>query len=75
MTVLSDFAGDRSGKLHLGYRQSLYVTEGLFPADLRVYRGGEATMKGELQVIGVTITNEGRLHNMENITIVDGGWY
>ena len=65
--------GDRTARIHVGFNQTLYVAHGQFPSDLAVYRGGEATMQGELQVIGVTVSNEGRLRNMENITIVDGG--
>jgi hypothetical protein len=66
-------AGDRTGRIHIGYNQALYVAHGQFPSDLAVYRGGEATMQGELQVIGVTVSNEGILKNMQNISIVAGG--
>jgi hypothetical protein len=67
--------GDRSGRLHIGFNQSLYVGSGKLPLDLSVYHGGETTLQGELRVAGVTVTVEGVLKNVENMTVVDGGNY
>lgn len=65
--------GLRDGRIHIGSNQTLYISNGRLPVDLAVYRGGEATMLGELRVTGVTVTIEGVLQNVENITIVDNG--
>lgn len=65
--------GDRSGKLHIGYNQTLTIGTGRLPADLSIYRGGQITLTGELRVAGVTVTIEGVLSNVENLTVVDRG--
>lgn len=65
--------GDRSGRFHLGFNQSLYIGSGQIPCDMSVYRGADITLLGELRAAGVTITVEGILKNVENMTIVDGG--
>ena len=65
--------GDRSGHLHIGFNQSLFVGNGRVPNDLSVYHGGDTTLQGELRVAGVDIMIEGVLKNVENLTVVDGG--
>ena len=65
--------GDRSGHLHIGFNQSLYIGDGKLPLDLSIYKGGEATLQGELRVAGVTVSVEGVLKNVENMVVTDGG--
>ncbi|XP_033745596.1 uncharacterized protein LOC117331111 [Pecten maximus] len=65
--------GDRSGHLHVGFNQSQYIASGKLPNDLSIYHGGDITLKGELRAAGVTISMEGVINNVENLTVVDGG--
>ena len=65
--------GDRTGKLHVGHNQTLYIGDGQIPSDLNLYGGSDATLQGELRVAGVYITISGRVSEVQNITIVDGG--
>ena len=65
--------GDRSGNLHIGYNQTLYIGTGQLPSDLQLYHGSVTTLQGELRAAGVTVTIEGVVASVENITIVDGG--
>lgn len=67
--------GDRSGHLHIGFNQSLYIGDGKLPLDLSIYKGGEATLQGELRVAGVIVSVEGVLKNVENMIVTDGGEY
>ena len=65
--------GDRSGNLHIGYNQTLYIGTGQLPSDVQLYHGSTTTLQGELRAAGVTVTIEGVIASVENITIVDGG--
>lgn len=65
--------GDRTGHVHIGYNQSLYIGTGKLPNDLSVYHGGEVTLQGELRVAGVDVMIEGVMKNVENLTVVDEG--
>ena len=65
--------GDRSGNLHIGYNQTLYIGTGQLPTDVSLYHGSTTTLQGELRAAGVTVTIEGVVASVENITIVDGG--
>jgi hypothetical protein len=47
--------GDRSGHVHIGFNQSLYIGTGKLPNDLSVYHSGEVTLQGELRVAGVNV--------------------
>ena len=71
--LVGSLEGDRSGRLHIGYNQSLSIGTGMLPADLAVYHGGDVTLNGELRVAGVTVRMEGVLKNVQNMTVVDGG--
>lgn len=55
--------GDKDGRVHVGFNQTFYAINGRLPVDLAVYRGGESTMHGELKVVGVTVSIEGRQNN------------
>ena len=68
-------AGDRSGNLHIAYNQTLYIGTGELPTDVQLYHGSVTTLQGELRAAGVTVTIEGVVARVENITIVDGGKY
>ncbi|XP_038052472.1 uncharacterized protein LOC119725183 [Patiria miniata] len=70
---IGSMSGDRSGKMLIGWNQTLYVANAHFPVDMDLYRGGLATLHGELKVAGVRINIEGVLENAENITVADGG--
>ena len=70
---IGSISGDRSGKMLIGFNQTLYVSNAHFPMDMDVYRGGSATLHGELKVAGVTVNVEGVLENAENVTVTDGG--
>ena len=72
---IGSILGDRTGRFHLGFNQSLLISNGRLPADMAVYRGGELTLQGELRAAGVTVTMEGVLKDVENMTVVDGGMY
>ena len=65
--------GDRTGHLHIGHNQTLYIGDGRLPLDLDVYHGGQVTLQGELRVAGVTARIQGVVNNVENLTIADGG--
>ena len=65
--------GDRSGHLHIGYNQTLYIGTGQLPTNVSLYHGSTTTLQGELRAAGVTVTIEGVMASVENITIVDGG--
>ena len=65
--------GDRSGHLHIGYNQTLYIGTGQIPTNVSLYHGSTTTLQGELRAAGVTVTIEGVVASVENITIVDGG--
>jgi hypothetical protein len=65
--------GDRSGHVHIGFNQSLYIGTGKLPNDLSVYHSGEVTLQGELRVAGVNVMIEGVMKNVENLTVVDEG--
>ena len=65
--------GDRSGHVHIGFNQSLYIGTGKLPNDLSVYHSGEVTLQGELRVAGVNVMIEGVMKNIENLTVVDEG--
>lgn len=67
--------GDRTGHIHIGFNQSLYIGTGKLPNDLSVYHGGEVTLQGELRVAGVDVMIEGVMKNVENLTVVDEGKY
>ena len=52
--------GERNGRLHIGFNQSLYIINSKWlPVDLAIYRGAKSTMHGELKVVGVTVSIEG----------------
>ena len=57
-----DIDGQKNGRLHIGYNQTLYIINGRLPVDLAVYRGGLSIMHGELKVVGVTVWIEGKLY-------------
>lgn len=59
--------------MHLTFNQTLYVGTGELPTNMVVYRGGEVTLQGSLDVISVNVTVEGVIRNVENISIVSGG--
>lgn len=65
--------GDRSGHLHIGFNQSLWVGSGQIPNHLSLYHGADTTLQGELRVAGVNVMVEGVVNNVENLTVVDGG--
>lgn len=65
--------GDRSGHLHIGHNQTLYIGDGRLPLDLDIYHGGQITLQGELRVAGVKARIRGVVKNVENLTIADGG--
>jgi len=65
--------GDRSGRLLIGANQFFSSVQSHLPCNTDIYRKGQALMKGELRVEGVTIRVEGELLNTDNITIMDGG--
>ncbi|CAH1775844.1 unnamed protein product, partial [Owenia fusiformis] len=65
--------GNRQGRIHIGFNQTLFIADGRLPIDMAIYRGGEGTLQGELRVIGVTVRIEGVLKDVENMTIVEGG--
>lgn len=65
--------GDRTGHVHIGFNQSLYIGTGKLPNDLSVYHGGEVILQGELRVAGVNVMIEGVMKNVENLTVVDEG--
>lgn len=70
---IGEISGDRSGLVHLGHNQSLYLDSGRLPVHLSTYHGSDTTLQGELRAAGVTISMEGIIKNVENLTIVDGG--
>ena len=70
---LGTLEGDRTGRMLVGFNQSMFVAQPNFPVSVDVYRGGEITLFGELIVSGVTFNIEGVLPLAENITIRDGG--
>ncbi|XP_071498055.1 uncharacterized protein [Diadema antillarum] len=70
---LGTIAGDRSGRMLIGFNQTMFVAQPDFPLSVDVYRGGDITLNGELIVSGVTFNIEGVLPLAENITIRDGG--
>ena len=70
---LGTIEGDRTGRMPIGYNQTMYIAQPNFPLSVDVYRGGEITLFGELIVSGVTFNIEGVLPDAENITIRDGG--
>ena len=55
-----DIFGEKNGRLHVGFNQTLYIINGRLPVDLAIYRSGLATMHGELKVVGVTVWVEGK---------------
>lgn len=57
---IKEIVGERNGRLHVGFNQTMYSINGRLPIDLAVYRGGESTMHGELKVTGVTVYVEGQ---------------
>ncbi|KAL4226615.1 hypothetical protein ACF0H5_014598 [Mactra antiquata] len=65
--------GDRTGHVHVGYNQSLFIGTGQLPLDVSLYHGSATTLQGELRVAGVTVMIEGVVNNVENMTIVNGG--
>lgn len=65
--------GDRSGHLHVGFNQSLWIGSGQIPNHLSLYHGADTTLQGELRVAGVNVMVEGVVNNVENLTVVDGG--
>ena len=71
--TVEEIEGDRSGNLHIGYNQTLYIGTGELPTAAQLYHGSSTTLQGELRVAGVTAMVEGVLKAVENITIVDGG--
>ncbi|KAI8478546.1 hypothetical protein Bbelb_437250, partial [Branchiostoma belcheri] len=70
---LGSLHGDRSGKIHIGFNQTLYAANAHLPMDLTIYPGGLTTTHGELRAAGVTVDVQGVVANCENITVVDGG--
>ena len=70
---VKEIDGDRNGRLHIGFNQSLFIVNGRIPVDLSVYQGGEATLRGELRVVGVTVMIQGVLRNVDRMTIEDKG--
>jgi hypothetical protein len=40
--------GDRSGHVHIGFNQSLYIGTGKLPNDLSVYHSGEVNKQGSV---------------------------
>ena len=70
---LGTILGDKTGRMMIGFNQSLDIAQPNFPLCVDVFRGGDATLKGELVVSGVTFNIEGILHSAENVTIRDGG--
>ena len=73
--ITNSFSGDRSGKIHLGFNQSLYFVKGYLPCNLAIYRGAETTLQGELRANKVTVHVEGVLKNVENMTVINGGMF
>ena len=70
-----EMGGDRSGNMHIGFNQTLYIGTGQLPTDVQLYHGSVTTLQGELRAAGVTVMIEGVVASVENITIVDGGKY
>ena len=70
---IGSISGDRTGKMLIGFNQTFYASRAHFPMDVDVYRGGSATLHGELKVAGVRVNVEGVLENAENVTVADGG--
>ena len=68
-----EMVGDRTGRLHIGYNQTLYIGTGQLSTDVSLYHGSTTTLQGELRAAGITVTVEGIVDRVENITIVDGG--
>nr|XP_054759184.1 uncharacterized protein LOC129265193 [Lytechinus pictus] len=73
MMRLGTIGGDRTGRMLIGFNQTMEVIQPDFPLSVDVYRGGEIVLYGELIVSGVTFNIEGILPYAENITIRDGG--
>ncbi|WAR26294.1 hypothetical protein MAR_011998 [Mya arenaria] len=65
--------GDRTGHLHIGYNQKLFIGTGQLPMHVSLYHGSTTTLQGELRVAGVNVMIEGMVAGVENMTIVDGG--
>ena len=68
-----EMEGDRTGKLHIGFNQTLYIGTGQLVTDVTLYHGSTTTLQGELRAAGITVIVEGVVDSVENITIVDGG--
>ena len=71
--VIGKMEGDKSGRLHVGFNQSLLMHHSYLPSNLVIYPGGNTSLRGELRVAGVTVDAQGELNNCENITVSDGG--
>ena len=71
--VVGKAEGDKSGRMHIGFNQSLLMHHSYLPADMVIYRGGKTSLKGTLRVAGVTVDAQGELNDCQNITVSDGG--
>ena len=71
--TLGNLKGDRTGKLHVGFNQSMLSLESPLLMDLAVYPGGTASLQGTLLVSGVRLVLDGVLENCESITVKENG--
>ncbi|PIK33353.1 hypothetical protein BSL78_29826 [Apostichopus japonicus] len=69
---LGTITGDYTARMMVGFNQTLYVSKAHFPLNVDIYRGGQSSLYGELDIKKITFNVEGVLTNVWNMTITQG---